>query len=71
MSNGSISITYGAPARYAAAPPVFLKWLAALVHMHERSHQRKALLDLDARLLRDIGVTREQAEQEAGKPFWK
>jgi uncharacterized protein YjiS (DUF1127 family) len=29
------------------------------------------LSDLDDRLLEDIGVTRQQANVEAAKPFWK
>ncbi|MEL6682695.1 MAG: DUF1127 domain-containing protein [Pseudomonadota bacterium] len=32
--------------------------------------QRKALKDLDEHLLRDIGVTRQDAEIEAEKPIW-
>jgi uncharacterized protein YjiS (DUF1127 family) len=36
-----------------------------------RLHTRRALLELDARLLRDVGLTREQALEEALKPFWK
>ena len=35
-----------------------------------QSRQRRALADLDDRLLRDIGLTRRQAEREAAKPFW-
>jgi uncharacterized protein YjiS (DUF1127 family) len=37
-----------------------------------RHSQRKALCDLadNPHLLRDIGVTREQALEEAGKPIW-
>jgi uncharacterized protein YjiS (DUF1127 family) len=46
-------------------------WLIALARMHERSCQRRTLRDLDEHLLRDIGVTREQAEGEAHKPFWR
>jgi uncharacterized protein YjiS (DUF1127 family) len=46
-------------------------WLIALARMHERSCQRRTLRDLDEHLLRDIGVTREQAEGEARKPFWR
>jgi len=46
-------------------------WLIALARMHERSCQRRTLRDLDDHLLRDIGVTREQAEGEARKPFWR
>jgi uncharacterized protein YjiS (DUF1127 family) len=37
----------------------------------EKARQRRILLELDERLLRDIGVTREQAEREARKPIWK
>jgi uncharacterized protein YjiS (DUF1127 family) len=39
--------------------------------MHDRWQQRQALLDLDDRLLRDIGITREEAEREARKSCWK
>jgi uncharacterized protein YjiS (DUF1127 family) len=37
----------------------------------ERSRQRRALAELDDRLLRDIGLTREEALQERANPFWK
>ena len=36
----------------------------------ERSRQRRALAELDIRMLRDIGVTSAQATREAAKPFW-
>jgi uncharacterized protein YjiS (DUF1127 family) len=39
--------------------------------MQDRWQQRQALLELDPRLLNDIGVTREEAEREARKPFWR
>jgi uncharacterized protein YjiS (DUF1127 family) len=39
--------------------------------LYARQRQRRALLELDDRLLCDIGVTREQALQEASKPFWR
>lgn len=32
---------------------------------------RRHLLALDERLLEDIGITREQAQKEGRKPFWK
>ena len=38
---------------------------------HSRSRQRRQLLLLDDRLLQDIGLTWEQAKQEARKPFWQ
>ena len=37
----------------------------------ERARQRRALAQLDDRLLHDIGLTRNQAAGEAGKPFWR
>jgi uncharacterized protein YjiS (DUF1127 family) len=36
----------------------------------ERSRQRHDLCTLNAHLLKDIGVTREQALREAHRPFW-
>jgi uncharacterized protein YjiS (DUF1127 family) len=36
-----------------------------------RFWQRQALAQLDDRDLKDIGVTRQQANVEAAKPFWK
>jgi uncharacterized protein YjiS (DUF1127 family) len=47
------------------------RWIVRLRRMRDRWRQRQALLALDDRLLRDIGITREQAEREACKPFWK
>jgi uncharacterized protein YjiS (DUF1127 family) len=37
----------------------------------ERSRQRRALAELDDRLLRDIGLTCDQARRESSSPFWK
>jgi uncharacterized protein YjiS (DUF1127 family) len=37
----------------------------------ERARQRHALASLDERLLRDIGITRYDAEHECNKPFWR
>lgn len=46
----------------------FLRWYA---RCSELSRQRQALAQLDDHDLKDIGVTREQANAEAAKPFWK
>jgi uncharacterized protein YjiS (DUF1127 family) len=35
-----------------------------------RRRQRNRLLELDDRLLKDIGVTRDQAREEGRKPPW-
>ena len=37
----------------------------------ERSRQRRALAELDDRLLRDIGLTRDETGRECANPFWK
>jgi uncharacterized protein YjiS (DUF1127 family) len=36
-----------------------------------RSRQRRALAELDARQLSDIGVSPSNARAEAAKPFWR
>jgi len=36
----------------------------------ERRRQRKAMLHLDDRLLRDIGLTRADVRLECAKPIW-
>jgi uncharacterized protein YjiS (DUF1127 family) len=38
---------------------------------YDRYLQRRALAELDDRMLRDIGLTRSQAEREIRKPFWR
>jgi uncharacterized protein YjiS (DUF1127 family) len=35
------------------------------------ARQRRCLAELDGRLLKDIGVSREQALAESEKPFWR
>jgi uncharacterized protein YjiS (DUF1127 family) len=42
-----------------------------LLRWHELARQRRALLTLDDRMLKDIGVTRAEAEREAGRSFWR
>ena len=45
--------------------------LVAVATALERHRQRKRLAELDPRLLRDIGVSAEDAWQEARRPFWQ
>ena len=48
-----------------------VRWIEAVSGMFRRRRQHQAMLELDDHLLADIGFTREQAEQEARKAFWK
>jgi uncharacterized protein YjiS (DUF1127 family) len=56
----------GARARTAlsALADAFSAW-------QERLDQRRTLARLDDRLLRDMGLTRADVEQEVSKPFWQ
>ena len=45
-------------------PQVLDLWL-------QRQRTRRALFDCDDRLLRDVGLTRAQADREAATPFWR
>jgi uncharacterized protein YjiS (DUF1127 family) len=38
---------------------------------HERARQRRALAQLSDAQLRDIGISRGAARQEASQPFWR
>jgi uncharacterized protein YjiS (DUF1127 family) len=71
-ASGRTAIAYGsydgAKTRRSSWGMRFWRWCA---RCSARSRQREALLGLDGRLLEDIGVTRQQANAEAAKPFWK
>jgi len=45
--------------------------LVTLREWHRRSRERGELAGLDERMLRDIGLSRPEAEFLANKPFWK
>ena len=48
----------------AAAGALIARWL-------ETARQRRTLAALDDHVLRDIGITRVEAEREAERPFWQ
>jgi uncharacterized protein YjiS (DUF1127 family) len=54
--------------RALAARKALLRRIAA---WHERAVERRELMTLTDRDLRDIGTTRMEAETEARKPFWE
>ncbi len=45
--------------------------LRAIPAWYERARQRRHLMALDDRLLRDIGISRAEALREFDKPFWR
>jgi uncharacterized protein YjiS (DUF1127 family) len=47
-----------------------LAWLNRIALGWERRRQRRQLLELDDRLLSDIGISRQQAAEEALKSSW-
>jgi uncharacterized protein YjiS (DUF1127 family) len=66
---------YGRHARYQGyGPSIANRWFDVVRNWSARSRQRIALADLveqDDRLLRDIGVSRDEALREARKLFWQ
>ena len=44
---------------------------ATLKRWRNRSHQRRVLAELPDYMLKDIGIGRMDALQEADKPFWR
>ena len=48
-----------------------LRVTVTLENWAERRRQRRALLELNDHLLKDIGLGRAEAEFEARKPFWR
>lgn len=71
-----ISRNDGAPVAGAAREITRFLWgsaqrmLMALLRWQELARQRQALLALDDRLLKDIGLSRADAVREARRPFW-
>ncbi len=58
--------------RYNTTPGSPLRSIIELLLVwRERSRQRSALKYLDDRLLRDIGISRADAEWEVSKRFWQ
>jgi uncharacterized protein YjiS (DUF1127 family) len=75
----SLFIRPVATARPHAGSPCAAWWralsvqvdLAAIWAAIDRGRQRRALGELDERLLRDVGLTRAEARRECAKPFWR
>ena len=48
-----------------------LRAVVLIVSWQERGRTRKALHQLDDHLLKDIGLTPEEASREVARPFWQ
>jgi len=59
-------VRLGAPGP-SGPPSLLVRAILALREMLAHRRQRRALARLDNRLLRDIGVSREEAERESAK----
>ena len=65
------SVGYAKPSLLETIIEGSLAAYGALATWNSRQAQRRHLLELDDRLLSDMGLSREQAEAEAAKPFWR
>lgn len=63
-TGGQINLLSLIGAGFSLVLETALTWL-------QRDRDRRTLQSLDDRLLRDIGVSRAQVEDEARKPFWR
>ncbi len=54
----------------AAMRRVLIGVVETLLRWQELSMQRRRLLELDAHMLKDIGISRADAVREAKRPFW-
>ena len=54
-----------------AAREAVVRLLDTLAEWQGRVMERRRLMELDARLLKDTGLTRAEAVAEYAKPFWR
>ena len=71
----SQSVSIKEPARagpvVAACQAVLSSLAGTIVIWLNRRQGRRDLSELDDRLLADVGISRQDALREAGKPFWR
>lgn len=67
LSSGS-SLPRSITTAFGGLPRVVLNKLMQVMETHR---QRRALERLDDRLLKDIGITRCDVDQEVSRPFWR
>jgi uncharacterized protein YjiS (DUF1127 family) len=57
--------------RFGPAGGFLVRLLGLLETWHARHQERRALVQLDDRMLKDIGLSRADVAQESGKRFWQ
>lgn len=63
-----VSLHYRSQAPLAGTFEVLGQILAT---WRRRSHERRELANLDARTIRDLGLSSSEVQFEASKPFWR
>lgn len=71
QSNPVNTLAYLQSRRLTPAATLALYVAAVFVSWAERRRSRNALKHLDDHMLRDIGLTRTIADEEARRPFWQ
>lgn len=64
----NISLHYSSQAPLAGTLAAFRQILAT---WRERARQRRELVNLDYRTMRDLGISPTDVQFEANKPFWR
>jgi uncharacterized protein YjiS (DUF1127 family) len=64
LTNHQLSMRLGHPAWVGRAASLAAEWLS-------RARERESLAQFTDRDLRDLGLSRLDASQEANKPFWR
>lgn len=68
---GALGVADQASGALAKVRRFLLKTLEILIIWQERADQRRALGELNAHMLKDIGISASDAYREARKPFWQ
>ena len=65
------SLSFRLPLRSAAAIPARPQVIGRVMKWVDLRRSRSALAQLDTRLLKDIGISEQDAQTEYGRPFWQ
>lgn len=68
VADGTVSALSATPSYVRQATN--RSWVQVIGVWIERSRERRALANLDDRLLDDVGISRSEATREIAKPFW-